>query len=159
MSTCSHDRLSPLRMCKLFIRAFFFALRSCKYVNILGPRKTKLRTISNVRFFIQNKLTTHDHRGLHLSDCISLTFESQKWDTKYDVIIITQHISGVSFLCPVKNYASILRHISSNQSTIPTASVNTYLKSDITFHLFSGKELRKQFRLAATSIGPATLGF
>jgi hypothetical protein len=39
-------------LCELFIGAFFFAMRSCEYVQVQGHRKTKLLTISNIRFYI-----------------------------------------------------------------------------------------------------------
>lgn len=49
-------------LCKLFIGAFFFAMRSCKYVKVQGPRKTKLLCVSNVRFFKGKRLIPHSDR-------------------------------------------------------------------------------------------------
>jgi len=37
-------------LCELFIGAFFFAMRSCEYIQVSGPRKTKLLAVRNVNF-------------------------------------------------------------------------------------------------------------
>jgi hypothetical protein len=37
-------------LCELFIGAFFFVMRSCEYVLVQGPRRTKLLTVGNIRF-------------------------------------------------------------------------------------------------------------
>ena len=37
-------------LCELFIGAFFFAMRSCEYVQVQGTRRTKLLTLRNIKF-------------------------------------------------------------------------------------------------------------
>lgn len=144
-------------MCELFIGAFFFAMRSCKCVKINGSRMTKLLTLANIRFFTQNKLIQHNDINLHLSKCISITFEFQKCDTKHETI--TQNKSGDLLLCPVKIWASIICRILSYPSSNPSTTGNTYLKTDNTIHQFSGTELLKHLQLATTSIGSDIIGF
>jgi hypothetical protein len=136
---------SDRAMCELFIGAFFFAMRSCEYIKVSGHRKTKLLTLANIRFFTNNRLVQHNDKHLHLSECISITFEFQKCDTKYETI--TQHKSG--------DIRRILSYPLSNTST----TVNTYMKPDNTIHYFSGTELLRCLRLATTSIGSDILGF
>ena len=43
--------------CDLFIGAFFFAMRSCEYLTVSGPRKTKLLAVKIIRFFYGEKAT------------------------------------------------------------------------------------------------------
>jgi hypothetical protein len=76
-------------LCQLFIGAFFFAMRSCEYVKVQGPRKTKLLTAKNIRFYSGNHLIPHSSPNLLFAECVSITFEFQKRETKNDVI--TQH--------------------------------------------------------------------
>lgn len=153
----SQSSNSDRAMCELFIGAFFFAMRSCEYVKVSGHRKTKTLTVNNIRFFKKNKLINHNDPRLHLSDCVSITFELQKRDTKHDTI--TQHKSGDTLLCPVKIWAKIIRRLISYESTTKNTTVNTYMLSNNKLHCFSGPELLKRLRLAATSIGPDVLGF
>jgi hypothetical protein len=62
---------SDKALCKLFIGAFFFAMRSCEYVNVSGYRKTKLLKVDNIRFFRGNKIIPHSDSELHRADCIA----------------------------------------------------------------------------------------
>jgi hypothetical protein len=92
-------------ICELFIGAFFFAMRSCEYAQVSGPRKTKLLTIKNINFYRGKRRVTHDDPLLHLSECVSITFKQQKRETKGD--IITQHRSNDPILGPVKIWSKI----------------------------------------------------
>jgi hypothetical protein len=90
-------------LCELFIGAFFFAMRSCEYVKVSGYRKTKLLSIKNINFYRGKRRLNHSDPLLHMSECVSITFELQKKDTKND--IITQHRSADTLLCPVRIWA------------------------------------------------------
>jgi hypothetical protein len=144
-------------LCELFIGAFFFAMRSCEYIKVQGPRKTKLLVVKNVRFFKGNRQLAHSDPALPFADCVSITFEQQKRDTKND--IITQHQSGDKLLCPVRIWASIVQRILSYPGANSADTVNKFRLSDASFVLFTGTELLKKLRLAATAVGPDTLGF
>jgi hypothetical protein len=144
-------------LCQLFIGAFFFAVRSCEYIKVQGPRKNKLLTLKNIRFFNGNRLVKYSDPKLHHAECVSITFELQKRDTKND--IITQQKSGDAVLCPVKTWAGIVRRISSYPGASPTDSVNTFHFSDGKKHLFTGSELLKRLRSVATMLGEDILGF
>jgi len=144
-------------LCQLFIGAFFFAMRSCEYVKVTGPRKTKLLTVQNIRFFIGNRQLKHDDPLLQSADCVAITFEYQKRDVKNDVI--TQHRSGDSVLCPVQTWAAIVQRINSYSGTSSSSTVNTFCFPDGKKHFFSGTELLKKIRFAASLIGADSLGF
>jgi hypothetical protein len=144
-------------LCELFIGAFFFAMRSCEYVQVHGPRKTKLVTLQNIRFFKRKRVLIHSDNHFHKADCVSITFKFQKRDTKGD--IITQHRSKDSLLCPVKIWAKIVKRLISYPSSSGNTTVNLFLFQDGSSHLFSGKDLLSCIRLVAASIGQDELGF
>jgi hypothetical protein len=78
LSTTKYDKA----LCNLLIGAFFFAMRSCEYLKVGGPRKTKLLAIKKFRFYRGKTLINHRDRFLYLADSVSITFEQQKRDTK-----------------------------------------------------------------------------
>jgi hypothetical protein len=144
-------------MSELFTGAFFFAMHSCEYLKVSGPRKTKIIALRNIRFFIGNKLLKHSDPNLHLETTISITFEEQKRDSKND--IITHHRTKDPLLCPVKIWCKRVRRLLSYPSTTPDTTVNTFYLSNKTKTQFTGPQLLKRLRQAAASIGSDTLGF
>jgi hypothetical protein len=144
-------------LCELFIGAFFFAMRSCKYIQVNGPRKTKLLTIKNINFYRGNHHLTHSDPLLHMSNCVSITFEQKKRETKND--IITQHRSSNALLCPVKIWSRIIHRLTSYPSSNPDTPVKTFTHDNSSIHRFSAKKLLSCLCLAATTLGPDKLGF
>ncbi len=133
-------------------------MQSCEFIKVQGPRKTKLLELRSIRFFQGNTLVPHSSPSLTSADCVSITFESQKSDTKDDTI--SQHKSGDKLLCPVKVWASIVRRIRAYRNLSSSTTVNTFqFPDDGKLHAFTGAELLKRLRFATTSIGPASLGF
>lgn len=51
-------------LCKLVIGAFFFTMCSCEYIQVTGPRKTKLLTVKNINFYKGKKLLHHKDPSL-----------------------------------------------------------------------------------------------
>jgi len=128
--------ISPMdkAMCDLFVGAFFFPMRSYKYVKVQGYHKTKLLVIKNIHFFQNNVNIPHNSNKLHLADSVSINFESQKRDTKNDMI--TQHHSGDPILCPVIIWCKVVKHLLSYSSTTQDTTVNMFQlpkKKHITF--------------------------
>jgi hypothetical protein len=80
-------------------------------VKVQGPRKTKLLQLKNTRFFRGNKQISHSDPDLSSSDCVSITFEEQKRDTKNDPIM--QHKLEDKLLCPVRVWASLILRVNS----------------------------------------------
>jgi hypothetical protein len=141
MSFSSADKA----LCELFIGAFFFAMRSCKHVQVSGKRKTKLLTLKNIRFFKGRRLIHFEDPLLHYADCVSITFEQQKRDTKNDVI--TQHRSDDPILCPLKIWANIIRWINKyplSYSFMKTRFRTPYSPSRRFTHVAQYRHLRRQ---------------
>jgi hypothetical protein len=132
-------------------------MQSCKYVKVSGPQKTKLLALKNIYFYKGCTEIKHTDPFLHLAECISITFELQKRDTKKDTI--TRYRSKDSILCPGKIWEKIIRQISAYPSSSPTMTVNFFLHSDGTPHHFSGQELLNRLRLATNTVGKEKLGF
>ena len=141
---------------ELSIGAFFFAMRSCEYLQVSGTRKTKRLTLRNLRFFFQG--TELDHRSplLANADVISITFVDQKNDQRNDTI--TMHASQHPTLCPVKSWAKIIQRILSYKNTTIDEYVNTIFYNDKFYEITSNDSV-KALRAAALAIGSSTLGF
>jgi hypothetical protein len=145
-------------LCTLFVGSFFFAMRSCEYIKVQGTRKTKLLELKNIRFFKGNILIPHSSPFLSSANCVLITFELQKRDTKNDTI--SQHRSGDKRLCPVIVWASIAKRIRSYKNSSSSTTVNTFqFPESGKTHFFFGAELLKRLRFATTSIGSDSLGF
>lgn len=144
-------------MSELFTGAFFYAMCSCEYLKVTGPRKTKILCLRNIRFFKGTQLVQHSNQNLHLADTVSITFEAQKRDTKNDTI--TQHHTSDPILCLIKTWAKIIKCILRYPSTLSITAVNTFLSPNGKLIQFTGQQLLKRLCLAAEAIGPDTLGF
>ena len=95
--------------------AFFFAMRSCEYLSVTGnQRKTKL-CIRNFRFFKDQKIIPSNSAKMMTATVLSITFEDQKNDRKFDTI--TMYAAPHKLLCPVKAWARVISRIySSNKA-------------------------------------------
>jgi hypothetical protein len=96
---------------QLTILAFFFAMRSCKYVKVQQHKKqrTEILRLRNLPFFKNGRLVEHNDPSLEYADCINVTFKMQKKDKKNDTT--TQMASSNITLCPVRTAAAIIRWI------------------------------------------------
>jgi hypothetical protein len=46
-------------LCELFIGAFSFAMGPCEYIQMTGPRRTKLLNIQNISFYKGREVLNH----------------------------------------------------------------------------------------------------
>jgi hypothetical protein len=79
--------------------AFFFAMRSCEYLEVQGERRTKRLCIRNFRFYLNRRLLPFTSPLLYRADSVSVKFEFQKTDIRDENV--TMHKSGDKLLCPV----------------------------------------------------------
>jgi hypothetical protein len=61
----------------LAICAFFFACRSCEYLRVKGPRRTKTIAKGDIRFRKGRVILPHDSPDLHLADKVEVRFRDQ----------------------------------------------------------------------------------
>ena len=96
---------------QLAIGAYFFAMRSCEYLKVpqAEKRRTDILRMRCIRFFRGGKLMKHNNPWLEYADCVSITFEWQKKDTRMDTV--TQMASRDLTLCGVRIWAAVVRNI------------------------------------------------
>ena len=123
------DRSSELQraMGDLVAAAHFWAMRSCEYLKVpkQDQRQTKLLCLRNIAFIRDGKHIDHSSPNLHRADCVSVTFEQQKNERKWDTV--TQWKTADPVLCPVKIWASIVRRILSYDGTNQNSPVSLVL--------------------------------
>ena len=98
---------------QLIVGAFFYAMRSCKYLHVplSEVRKTRIIRVKDVRFFHQSQLVPHSSNLIHTADVVAITFTSQKNEDRNN--IINQFRTGDPILCPVKAWAAVVTRIRS----------------------------------------------
>ena len=89
--------------------AFFFAMRSCEYLETDGERRTEPIRKRNLVFRKDHRIMSHDDPNLANADSITVTFEFQKRDLRDDPI--TQARSSDPLMCPVRAAAAIVRRL------------------------------------------------
>jgi len=145
-------------LCELFIGAFFFCHEILWRCQSIRQKKNKTTHPQQyIRFLKGTRTINHWDPLLHLADCVTITFEHQKHDTKNDMI--TQHWSSDTTLCPVRIWASIVQWVHSYSPSSIDSSVNSFLLPKNEIHHFMGTELLKRLYLAMTLLDPDTLGF
>jgi len=89
----------------------FWAMRSCEYskVSRAEKRQTKQLCLRNIVFIKDGNILEHTSTRLDPADCVSITFERQKSDKKFETV--TQWRTSDPIMCPVKLWASIFTRI------------------------------------------------
>ena len=137
--------------------ALFFGMRSCEYLTVDGPRKTKILRLRNLRFFHQRQeiTKTHKSQSIFTATSISITFEFQKNNQKDETVIM--HANGKE-LCPVQAWAKITHRILQYPGATIDLPVNTMLiKSQLT--LLTSKEVISHIRATVEVLGMERMGF
>jgi hypothetical protein len=141
---------------ELAVGAFFFAMRSCEYTQVSGPRRTKPLRIRNIRFFRHNRAMDLLDPELPSATALSITFEFQKTDIQHETV--HQHATPLQILCPVKAWANIVQRILSYPGCDTESLVSTVITNNQR-RCISSTFLAGQLQAAAKRIGPDVLGF
>jgi len=122
---------------QLIIGAFFFAMRSCEYLKVpkQHEKRTKQLKLKNIAFYTEGNLIEHSPPDLHNSSSVSITFESQKNERKFDTI--TQWRTTHDTLCPVKQWAALVKRISAYPNTTSETPVSAVLQHNTLTHISS----------------------
>jgi hypothetical protein len=104
--------------------AYFFAMRSCEYLQTEGQegRRTIPLQLQNITFHRQRVLVPHSDPHLCSSDTVTLTFVTQKNTAHHNSVI--QHATQAAH-CPVRTAASIIRRLL-DISCLPTDFIYHY---------------------------------
>lgn len=132
-------------------------MRSCEYLLVSGPRRTKRLRLRNLRFFKGKRQLPQSSPFLRLADSISITFEFQKNDERD--ITVTMHRTGDPVLCPVIAWASVVQRIWSYKGTTFDTPVNTFLDTSGELVLLSSSSALSHLRAAVSALGKDELGY
>jgi hypothetical protein len=77
-------------LAQLTVAAYFFACQSCEYLTVPQDQKhqTGILKLRNMRFFKDGKQVHAPSPDLHLADSVSLKFETQKNQEKFDMVML-----------------------------------------------------------------------
>ena len=149
---------NPVDRClgPLLLLAFFFAMRSCEYLQVQGERKTELLRGHDIRFYHNKANITTITANLHLADFICITFREQKNGVKNETITMSR--TNDPILCPVLQAAAIIRRIRALPGSSSVTTINTY-QSGLQLYTLSATTALHRLRLRATQLGQAKVGF
>jgi hypothetical protein len=143
---------------ELVVGAFFFACRSCEYVKVpqAEKRRTDVLKLRNISFYRDGIRLDHSDSQLEYADCVSLCFEMQKKDEKWDRV--TQLTSEDTILCPVRQWAALTRRILGYPGATPETTVNAVWKND-RIEFITSSDITDALRDGVKAIGEDKLGF
>jgi hypothetical protein len=144
--------------------AYFWCMRSCKYSDKQGDRRTKILCVRNFRFFnSNNKDISLDLQFLNQATTVSITCEYQKKEIRND-IISHQRLGdtlGKGEMCPVLAAATLIKQLHSygiSRDEVWNLPIN-YLVIDNRRYTIPSSLILLRIRQAVSSLGHAVLGF
>ena len=142
---------------QLAIAGFFFACRSCEYLQVpkSQQRRTKLLTIGNISFQKEGIIIPHSSPLLPYSDCVSVTFELQKNDSKCETI--TQWKTNQPTMCPVAAWAAIVQRIRAYPNSSDKSKVCT-VREHGRNSAITGKMMINALQDGIVAVGETKLG-
>jgi hypothetical protein len=141
---------------KLASGSFFYAMRSCEYLKVSGPRKTKLLLVEDIQFHVANREINHSSPQIFDSDTVTITFKDQKNGELMQSR--TAWRTNDPLLCPVNAWASIVARIVSYPGCNKQTSVNTVLVNGRLIQITAAMMVTS-IRSAASTLGRDRLGF
>ncbi len=143
---------------QLTIRAAFFACCSCKYSTVpkREERCTKLLCLQNIGFLKDWHLIPAPSANSKSADSVAITFEMQKNDSKFDIVIHGWTDNPV--LCPVLQWAQLVNRILSYPNTTCDTPVSAVWHHGILDKIASTQVLLALCG-ASKAVGSACLGF
>jgi hypothetical protein len=142
---------------QLVIGAFFFACRSCEYLQVPKPeeKKTKILMLADIAFFKNDVKLPHTTSLMLVTvDRVSITFISQKNGRKNDTL--TQWKTYDKVLCPVLQWAAIIHRISKYTSATSDTPVLAFWARGLIKHV-TGKIVENALGDSVVALGEAKL--
>ena len=118
-------------------------------------RRTNILKLRCLRFFKDGRELQHSDPYLVYADCVSITFEWQKKDERNDTV--TQLASENIILCPVRQWAALVKRIRKYPGSTSDTPVSAVWKNHKIEHVAS-TEILAALRDAIRSIGEDKLG-
>jgi hypothetical protein len=144
---------ADLAMC-----AFFLACRSCEYLQVKGPRRTKTIAKGDIRFSRGRVVLAHESHDLHLADKVAVRFRDQKnrvkgaWRTVWKTSDPDAN--------PVATFARVISRVTALPGHSDDTLIYNYAAtSNRSFLPISDADVIAALRAAVSFIGPAELGY
>ena len=115
-----------------------------------------LLCLRNIRFFKNGRLLPSPSPALESTDSVSVTFEMQKNDRKYDTV--THGTTGDCALCPVLQWARVVNQIWSYPGASLDTPVCAIWRYD-SIELLTLDTVTKTLRTVVLALGSDQLGF
>jgi hypothetical protein len=142
---------------ELAAAAHFWAMRSCEYskVSRAEKRQTKQLCLRNIVFIKDGNTLEHTLTRLNPADCVSITFERQKNERKYETVM--QWRTSDPIMCPVKLWASIISRILSFKGANQNSPVSLAQHNNKTISITS-EMVANLLKDGVVAIGETKLG-
>ena len=166
LSEYTSDNKSALyeAMSDLSVGAFFFAMRSCEYLNVDVRGKTKKLVVRNICFYdiAKNELDRKHPDLENLAAYVTITFEDQKNNHKNETR--SQQRSGDPVLCPCIRWARIVSRILRYPGATLDSPVNLFVDTTATSlrsrdRLITQESIRTFLRVTAAVMGKKAAGY
>jgi hypothetical protein len=142
----------------LAICAFFFACRSCEYLKVQGPRRTKTLRKGDIQFRRGRSILPHDSPDLHLADTVAILFRDQK--NRVKGVWRTAWATSDPDASPVISFSNVIRRIDSLPGSNDDTLLYTYAaSSDRSVLAVADADMISALRAAVTAIGEDELGY
>jgi hypothetical protein len=128
--------------------AFFFACRSCKYLKVQGPRRTKTLRKGDIQFRRGRSILPHNSPDLHLADTVAILFRDQK--NRVKGVWRTAWATSDPNASPVISFSNVIRRIDS----LPGSNDNNRSVLAV-----ADADMISALRAAVTAIGEDELGY
>jgi hypothetical protein len=132
-------------------------MRSCEYLKVKEQekRRTDILRLADFRFLRDGEITHHDDAKLEYSNIVAITFRTQRKEERDDTV--NQHATKDTLMCPVQDWATIVKRIRSYPGTNDDTAVSAVWRNNQIEHITSD-ELINTIDTAAESIGYEKLG-
>ena len=132
-------------------------MRSCEYLKVKEheKRRTDILRLKDITFLREGEIIPHDDSRLEYSNIIAITFRTQKKEERDDTV--NQHATNDTLMCPVRNWATIVKRIRSHPGANDDTAVSAVWRNNRIEHITSD-ELINAIDAAADSIGYEKLG-
>ena len=151
-------------MADLAVGAFFFAMRSCEYLDVPVRGKTKQLLVRNIRFYDRrkNELSQRDPGLENLAEFVTVTFEDQKNNNKMQTR--SQQRTNDATLCPCIRWARVVARILKDPNATVDSPVNIFVDPTATSEKertrrITQENLRTFLRVTAAMMGEKAAGY
>jgi hypothetical protein len=141
----------------LAMAAFFFACRSCEYIQVTGPRRTKPIRVGDVQFRQGKLIISHDSPELHLAETVSVIFRDQKNRSKYQTR--TAWATTDPKANPVIAWSKVVRRVRATPSCKESTDVYHFCSDSGDVDKVESDLMITQLRAAVAHLGESALGY